>query len=182
MSHKFEGAADPQAILNVVIVKENSELAFRRAVLDTGSEVNLIADKALEGLPCVKRRPWNKAPLDALGRSIHPIAEVLILWRVRGKTTLYSTWFAVMEEDNAKTYDMLLGNPFITENGFYRRNPAVWKVNHGTTVSSRGVISQEVLSESICADNEGGCTLHTRRLHQKGRRDYEKPTTTEGLA
>lgn len=111
--------------VDVVIEKRDGRRAFIRATLDTGSELNIVAESALEGLDCV-RHPWSKPPLEGFGSLFKPSGEVLITWRIKSKETLYRNWFAVVDDDHARSFDMLIGRELILENQFFLKGPYVW--------------------------------------------------------
>jgi hypothetical protein len=115
-------------MLDITIDKPNgSGKAFRRATLDTGADLNVIAESALKGLD-FPRHPWTGAPIDALGSSVTPRGEVMLPLRVRGRPVVYHSWFAIIEEARAASFDILLGKNFIEQNNFLVKDPEVWQL------------------------------------------------------
>jgi len=114
--------------LDIVTNTTDGSKTFRRATLDTGADLNLIAEKALKDLKFVRLGSWCNGPVTTLNpdMTITPIEEVEIAWRVRGKVPEYNTKFAVIEEAQARDFDILLGKIFIQENRFLVRDPTVW--------------------------------------------------------
>lgn len=133
--------------------------AFRRATLDTGAMLNVVAESALADLERFPRSPWSDGPLDALGSVIIPKGRVRIMWRVRSRKISYITDFAIIEDDQAKGFDMLLGAEFIRKNRFLIKDPSVWKVGFadGGTLNNR--TPHLLLSESTDPANSTVLTI-----------------------
>jgi hypothetical protein len=94
----------------------------RRAVLDTGASVNIMARDVQEALRYPLEpfdgyiRPFNSDPIRPLGvvRGVE--------WNFRRHAKTYSEEFYVFETDQ---FDTLIGKPFIKAHRLYEQNPEV---------------------------------------------------------
>jgi hypothetical protein len=77
--------------------------------LDTGAEINVIAESTLKNLDHLRRYPWNHGPIHCLGDSFTPTEGVRFRWRLRGKQEFYEEDFAIIQEYRARSFDILLG-------------------------------------------------------------------------
>ncbi|KAI4265618.1 MAG: hypothetical protein L6R35_007080, partial [Caloplaca aegaea] len=96
------------------------------AGLDTGASKNLISQRSAiaSGLSL---EPYDGPVLDAVGTEIRPVGRVTFEWCVSNfETKLYTTTFAVLDDDHCKDFNILLGKEEIDKLGFYIKNRAVF--------------------------------------------------------
>ncbi|KAI9861610.1 MAG: hypothetical protein M1813_005220 [Trichoglossum hirsutum] len=100
----------------------------RRAVLDTGASVNVMARDVQEDLGYQLEpfdgyiRPFNSDPIQPLG-VVRGVA-----WNFRRQAKTFSEEFYVFDTDQ---FDTLIGKPFIKANRLYEQNPGALSLGVG---------------------------------------------------
>ena len=97
----------------------------RVCCLDTGSDWNIISEKAVKECALQKER-WEGGPVQPLGESFTPQWQVTFDWHVSGKNKTYQSIFLVFDEKYSPAFDVLLGHETIDQIQFYRVNSDVW--------------------------------------------------------
>ena len=100
-------------MFDIVIERLDGEIELRKASLDTGAEINVIAESTLKNLDHLHRYPWKHGPIHCLGDSFTPTEGVRFTWRPRGKQEFYEGEFAIIQEYRARSFDILLSKGFI---------------------------------------------------------------------
>lgn len=103
----------------------------RRAMLDTGAQVNLISEQALvgTGYQVTPASPGGTDLLQSIGRAIidiKVIGTVDLTWHVRNKPHKeYTDIFVVIAGDAAAEFDALLGRHWLEEHKAFKRNKKI---------------------------------------------------------
>ena len=106
------GRADPQVIM-------------RRAKLDTASDVDAVSEEVVTSFGTAMER-YAGHPISPLGPPINPIGEIQLEWHVSRRAKTYKTRFAVLNNDQSRGFDVLVGSKTIGDVGFYDKNQSVW--------------------------------------------------------
>jgi hypothetical protein len=99
-----------------------------RFLLDTGADLNLVAERVLKDLGMPLPNLENEPPtLTGLG-DVHvlPIGSVILTFHIDGKTHDYSEMFWIISENTPALFDLLFGNRWIKHHKALRRNPTVY--------------------------------------------------------
>jgi len=94
--------------------------------LDTGSEVNLVAERILEelGYEYYHNTDMNICTLG--GKNIQPVGDITLKWHIEGRPDrMFSTDFLVIAKDIPVSFDFLLGRYCIGETKALLRNREV---------------------------------------------------------
>jgi hypothetical protein len=109
--------------LAIFVAKDTENLTMRSCVLDTGSPVNLIDERALRGLE-YEVRPYRGGKLTGLGSFVVlPKGTVNLRFKFRGTETIYEAEYLVLSENLNAGFDVLVGWPWLRNNGFVENTP-----------------------------------------------------------
>lgn len=100
--------------------------------MDTGADVNVIAESTLRGMDPIALLDWDRGDIEACGQHFRPEKKVELRFRIRGKKRIYEAEFAVFNESRAEAFDMLLGNGFIREHGFLIQSHRICLISSST--------------------------------------------------
>ncbi|MCJ1383424.1 hypothetical protein MMC17_006538 [Xylographa soralifera] len=117
-------------IVPLVLRKANGEHLHRLGKLDTGADVNLICNEIVRELG-IKIEKFHGAPLRGVGYTIEPEGKATIVWNVVGKAKTYTDEFLVLNEDQARGFDCLIGEETIKRVGFLKRDHDVYWLEYG---------------------------------------------------
>jgi hypothetical protein len=121
--------------------------------LDTGADINVIAESTLKNLDHLRRYPWNRGPIHALGDSFTPTEGVRFGWRLRGKGEFYEDDFAIIHESRASSFDILLSRGFIEKHGLiYKSHKIISFVSLASGGAFQHSVESMVLSGSAASD------------------------------
>jgi len=111
----------------------------RRFILDTGADLNLVAERVLHDLGLPLSDSENEPPtLIGIGDAhVLPIGSVLLTFHIDGKTRDYTEMFWVISEDTPPLFDLLFGKRWIKHHKALRRNHAVYLARHLRRHNSR---------------------------------------------
>ena len=101
----------------------------RRGLLDTGADINLVAEEALDGTGYENQIQPDKFHIQSFGKMELPVTLagiVRISWHVNGKPqAVYTEYFWVVPRDIECEFDFLLGRKWIEETNALQRNDKV---------------------------------------------------------
>jgi hypothetical protein len=101
----------------------------RRGLLDTGADINLVAEEALDGTGYENQIQPDKFLIQSFGKMELPVdlaGFVKISWHVNGKPqAVYTENFWVVPRDIECEFDFLLGRKWIEETDALQRNNKV---------------------------------------------------------
>jgi hypothetical protein len=94
--------------------------------LDTGSGVNLVAERILEELGYEYYHNTDMSICTLGGRNLQPVGDITLKWHIEGRPDrVFSTDFLVIAKDIPVSFDFLLGRYCITETKALLRNQEV---------------------------------------------------------
>ena len=105
----------------------DGRLDMRIGTNDTGSDVDLISQDVVTSLG-MTAETYDGPSYLPLGPAIHPIGKIQLNWHIAGREKTYTTTFAVLNKDQSRNFDVILGKHTIREIGFYRNDSNVWFV------------------------------------------------------
>ena len=95
--------------------------------LDTGAEVNLVAERILEELGYEYYHNTDMSICMLGGKNIQPVGDITLKWYIEGRPDrVFSTDFLVIAKDIPVSFDFLLGRYCITETRALLRNREVF--------------------------------------------------------
>jgi hypothetical protein len=94
--------------------------------LDTGSEINLVAERILEELGYEYYHNTDMSICTLGRRNVQPVGDITLKWHIEGRPDrVFSTDFLVIAKDIPVSFDFLLGRHCITETKALLRNREV---------------------------------------------------------
>ena len=119
-----------ETVFKIDLRKANGEHLIRLGKLDTGADVNLICNEIVRELG-IKIEEIPNALLRGVGNTIKPEGKITIVWNVVGKAKTYTDEFLVVNEDQARGFDCLIGEETISRVGFLKRDHNVYFLDYG---------------------------------------------------
>ncbi|KAL8747939.1 MAG: hypothetical protein Q9190_000263 [Brigantiaea leucoxantha] len=99
--------ADPDSRLRIVIHLKGGDIARRIALLEIGSTLNVISHREVRDIGFEIDQPVGGLIM-LKGEMIKPIGLVTFEWHVADRKSIFISDFAVLEDKNAKNFDILL--------------------------------------------------------------------------
>jgi hypothetical protein len=108
--------------------------APRRMKMDSGSDFDLVNNHVLDELQIPSKEiqkiedddpGWEMQSICPEGAILKPLGKVILEWHIAKDNRTYKTTFYIID-DSAYQFDLLVGEPFIRQNGFLLRNPSKW--------------------------------------------------------
>jgi hypothetical protein len=130
----FKFASSPKGLIygsnyvaNVMVVDVNGTQRFKRATLDSGAEVSMVASDVVEDIGIEIREP---SPTESAIRlvfpeegSIEPLGQVEIEWCFQDGRDVYKSTFWVLDTED---FDILIGGPLISKHKLFKRKVHLW--------------------------------------------------------
>ncbi|KAL8894046.1 MAG: hypothetical protein Q9192_004675 [Flavoplaca navasiana] len=112
----------------MIIHLPNGLIRQRLACLDTCSDMDVISHHVVDSLGLETEKYTGVAikPLGPTNNIYMPERKVTIDWHVVKFHKIYTTTFAVLDEDYGDEFDIMLGLDTISKIGFIKRNNQIW--------------------------------------------------------
>ncbi|KAL9035703.1 MAG: hypothetical protein Q9180_004719, partial [Flavoplaca navasiana] len=112
-----------ERVVHMVIHGEQKQ-ELRVACLDTGVDLDVISHQVVKDLG-LQTEKYEGVAFTSLG-GYQPESQITLSWHVQNFSKMYTTTFALIDEEYSKDFDVLLGRFTIEKIGFYRKTPNVW--------------------------------------------------------
>jgi hypothetical protein len=134
-------ASDPEDLIYgftyvtyVIALDANGAQHPKRATLDSGSEVSIVASDVVEGLGITVRQPSaGEAAIQLLfprEEPVEPLGQAEVEWyfqNSQGEPKVYKSVFWVLDSEE---FDILVGAPLIDEHKLFKPKRSIWSRMH----------------------------------------------------
>jgi len=118
-------SANYNTVLYMIIHLPDGRRKMNLAKLDTAAAIDILSLEILERLE-LPMEEYHGGDLSPLGDPIRPLGQVTLDWHIKAMSKVYTTTFAILDNQATRGFDALLGSKTIGEVGFYTVNESVW--------------------------------------------------------